>query len=525
MSETQLVQVGEFGVFDAVSDVAHGYYIDGDSQRAIDAARQWRSLAAAAGDRTTWRYLLYTEAIAQLVLGDPGQSIDVCRRLLGDLEHDETVWRAKALAMLSEACTRAGLHGEAMTAIAEAEWLASQVTPGIYGYLSANMAVALALESIALFEHADARLLSIARLGDPHHRLLLVHESTQLAATWAAWLMRVGRPALARERLVLTAERALLLEELASALGETAMAARARVFGAWASVGLGEVGLGVARVRACAAVFEHRPELLETHLTRLVLAAGASADGSDAEARKHLETAIEALREVGREMWLSVAMEQLAQVEVAAHGPHPAVDLWSQMARAALEQVWSEREGRFAALQDRDAVRRLTAAADRMGRDAEEDPLTGLGNRRLLAAAIGRMTATPVCALFLDIDTFKQINDDYNHDTGDQVLRRIATVLRESSRAGDVIVRNGGDEFLVLNHADQAAAASVAERLRLTIAGQPWDEVADGLRVSVSIGLGHGLTPEGAIAAADRGLALAKRGGRNRVGTGSFDDA
>jgi diguanylate cyclase (GGDEF)-like protein len=156
--------------------------------------------------------------------------------------------------------------------------------------------------------------------------------------------------------------------------------------------------------------------------------------------------------------------------------------------------------------------------------DARADALTGLLNRRgfdeRLQAEVARAgrDGTAVAAVSFDIDRFKQVNDDWGHDTGDQALVRLGAVLRAQARAADVVGRLGGEEFVaVLAHTDAASAHAFAERVRVAVAEI---ETGDAPRVTVSAGVAVATAPVGAralLAAADRALYAAKREGRNRT--------
>ena len=157
---------------------------------------------------------------------------------------------------------------------------------------------------------------------------------------------------------------------------------------------------------------------------------------------------------------------------------------------------------------------------------AATDGLTGLPNKRAVTDALNRMfavastTASPLALLLLDLDHFKQINDQRGHAVGDQVLANVGAVLRSVLRAQDFAGRNGGEEFAVLlPDTEVPAAIEIAERIRAAIAeiSLPGTDVF----VTTSIGVGgfphHVSTLERLERLADAALYLAKRHGRNRV--------
>jgi len=157
---------------------------------------------------------------------------------------------------------------------------------------------------------------------------------------------------------------------------------------------------------------------------------------------------------------------------------------------------------------------------------ASTDGLTGLPNKRDVADTIKRMTAqasrslTPLSAIALDLDHFKQINDTFGHALGDDVLAAVGAALSAAVRNSDFVGRNGGEEFIVLlPDTDAANAAIVAEKLRTAIAAI----TVPGVERPLSASLGIASMPQHAGDAdqltrcADRALYLAKTNGRNRI--------
>lgn len=158
------------------------------------------------------------------------------------------------------------------------------------------------------------------------------------------------------------------------------------------------------------------------------------------------------------------------------------------------------------------------------------DELTGLYNRHGLAD-LGRREferalryGRPLTALMLDIDHFKQVNDTCGHAAGDEVLRQLARVCRETLRETDLVVRYGGEEILVLMPENRLPAAlEAAERLRAALAALRIEACGTVVSITVSVGVAE-LSDQHAslddlIACADRALYNAKQSGRDRVAT------
>ena len=158
------------------------------------------------------------------------------------------------------------------------------------------------------------------------------------------------------------------------------------------------------------------------------------------------------------------------------------------------------------------------------------DVLTGLPNRRhamrQLELAWNESVSenTPLACMMIDADGFKQVNDNYGHDAGDEVLRQLSRNLKYAVRTDDIVCRLGGDEFFAIcPHTQAEGAAQLAEKLRQTIAALRVPAGKGEWRGSISIGVAvrkPGMTHfEQLIKAADEGVYCAKKNGRNCVAT------
>ena len=169
-----------------------------------------------------------------------------------------------------------------------------------------------------------------------------------------------------------------------------------------------------------------------------------------------------------------------------------------------------------------DQMRRVLQRESRLAR---EDALTQLPNRREFhergraAFAQAQRQGASSTVVFFDLDKFKQVNDELGHEVGDQLLTKVAAVMRLHVRASDIAGRLGGDEFaLVLPNMDAAAAMPYVEELRQRLLATMGEH---GWPVTFSIGVAsYGVTPpdfDAALAQADALMYEVKNGGRNRI--------
>ncbi|WP_346205100.1 sensor domain-containing diguanylate cyclase [Aeromonas salmonicida] len=163
-------------------------------------------------------------------------------------------------------------------------------------------------------------------------------------------------------------------------------------------------------------------------------------------------------------------------------------------------------------------ARRLNRQLDYL---SSHDALTGTYNRHYFDEFERlhlRAKAREVGVVMFDCDHFKQVNDRFGHEVGDQVLIRLVTLCQPLLKKEDALIRWGGEEFLLLARG-RDPLEQLAERLRLQIAEHPWEEIAPDLAVTISLGYHHCLagTPlKEAIHRADLALYQAKANGRNR---------
>ena len=173
-------------------------------------------------------------------------------------------------------------------------------------------------------------------------------------------------------------------------------------------------------------------------------------------------------------------------------------------------------------------TRELESAKRLAEQQANTDPLTGINNRRAFFEHASRIHSSArrfnhtYSILVIDIDEFKQVNDNYGHAVGDMVVKQLADTIVQSTRDVDIVGRIGGDEFAaILPETSVNDGAILAERLRLNFVRQPIPVLAETLNFTISIGIADlselDQTLEDVISNADNALYQAKHQGRNRV--------
>ncbi|MGV8955450.1 MAG: diguanylate cyclase [Cypionkella sp.] len=256
---------------------------------------------------------------------------------------------------------------------------------------------------------------------------------------------------------------------------------------------------------------DEKPMILETHrlLSELYLEAGKPAEALDHYKRYH-------------------AVESRMRSTVAATRARMVTSM-TELSSALLEAERAKLETRLHQLQLAELEtekRELLIRTQDLDRKAHEDDLTGLKNRRYARNALAELIADcpsghAVHVAIADADHFKAVNDKGGHAVGDEVLRRLATILATGMDGHGFAARLGGEEFLLAFAALPAAEVVAAcDAIRLAVAGENWSRIAPDLGVTVSIGLTRAASDEPIsyiLSRADAALYRSKSAGRNRV--------
>jgi diguanylate cyclase (GGDEF)-like protein len=506
---------------------------------ALEARDLARSLASAADEYRAAAWL----ARHWMHLGRMSEAFELAAELLQQTLPDTENARVEALRVVALAGSETGRFERALAAAEQLVKLAARRgDPG--AMLSAAVALAIPLERVGDSWQAE-RILSRA-LDDHGGRGSakdIMSASNALCAVCAriAHLLRDTdsgaevAPMLAKARAA--GERALvLLVEMRNPVYEVAIGANL----AGVLVAQGECGEALALVQRLRATAQAQQLsaygwLIEVHLADALLRLG--------RAREALEIA-QRVTEADED----VVPATLAKAHLVAFGARKALgdfepalthfECAERLERRVLTQHLRSQSELFVTRTEELLARHMATTARLEARQqrhraahfaaqAEQDPLTGLGNRRHLerrAADLIPALSTalaPLAVAQIDVDHFKRVNDTHGHAAGDKVLVALGTLLRDSFRSADIVVRSGGEEFvLMLPDTALAAAAEVCERLRARVETTPVD-IGTGVPLQITISIGLAAAPaydlDALMRRADEALYAAKQAGRNRL--------
>jgi diguanylate cyclase len=443
---------------------------------------------------------------------------------------------AVVLGFLAAARFRVGEVGGGTDALVEG--LNAVRRAGLRGPLSAEsrLAVALAAVTADLFETTIELTTLAERIARDENRPLMVSTACRRTALahlmWALRLRLLDRDDDARPhwRAAVSAIIRCQREDAASAATGWDAAVSAYEAVAWAHLGEPEIASGLLpRVFADPNALATSPNAV---LAALLAAAMIARSNGDLDlAAAHLHGALDAEDPTMSGVWHAVALRELADVEGAADQASCPTSTTTALRLATMmaARLWDERERRLESIEVQLKLTDLAAENRDAHQASLEDPLTGLGNRRRLDTALDDLTrnrpAGAISMIFVDIDDFKAVNDNLSHGVGDLALVDLAGLLSHHCRGDDVVVRYGGDEFvLVLREVPVQAAATIAERIRRSVLSHEWNRIHPALRIRVSVGVAEhrvGMDFRDVVKAADRAVYASKTAGRNRVSIAS----
>ena len=291
----------------------------------------------------------------------------------------------------------------------------------------------------------------------------------------------------------------------------------------WALVGLDEHAAAIGPLRAAVRITSASADRAQLASAQLALGRALRRQGAVGEADEHLVSALTLATEHGLPRLRRAALRELCTLHAERNDAGRALPYLQAYLSDELDRV-DERRTRWVELFGRrKSLLETERAAGQLRRQAYEDPLTHLPNRRYAEARLdGLLSAGHAPALaVVDVDRFKSINDAIGHPGGDSVLRTVAELLIAGVRDTDEVCRWAGDEYVILlpdTTAEQAERA--LERTRRRVADYDWSEFGLDVPVTISVGIAsaaRGDDRRTLFAAADGVLYDAKRSGRDRV--------
>jgi diguanylate cyclase (GGDEF)-like protein len=482
--------------------------------------------------------LYYGRAVALHVLSDHLGSLQDCDRALVAADRaGDAGWRSAALSFRAVQRLYAGEEGTAtydvdaiLHDLALAEVALDEGIDDPYVRSTAHTGLGFTYHMLRLYELArphylrayDATMLDPDRV--PETMAMYGTNLAELELQWGFELYRVGETDEANLHN-LEAERHALraIEEAAGGQrdrwhdGAQLMLGCARASGSDPAGGVAQIEQYLKRVRGLG---------LTDQVTFALpfLAFALDRSGRVEEALTVAEEAVGSLQPDTDWLVIAAARHTLAMIHARQGGRGAEAGLaYGDTLSVAL---WRQRLRTLRAAETMVAYEKLQADRDRIARDSDSDPLTGIGNRRAFDRAVGDLEArreadgTSASVVLVDLDKFKSVNDGYGHAHGDDVLRAVASAMARHAREGDLVARLGGDEFVaLLPDAGAGAARRVADRMLAAVRDVSWAELGE-TRPTVSIGVASSSPVRSVpdtVAAADTAMYRVKRAGGNGV--------
>lgn len=449
---------------------------------------------------------------ALMSLGDLGEALQASQALARRRQSaSPRADQAKAVADAAELLIILGRLDEGLQLLARATYLLERTPHSGMRYFSALSSVADAARAAELYELADecARAATGTLAVDELFRSMGQLQHAEMLLEWGIRLEQVGLLHAGQQQLT----RGVTI--LRDQVGRHPDGPLGRALLALGCARTGQVGEAVTIVERDLMAMRAAGQHHEARVLHLAYGSALQHLGRPTEAFREFSAALELAELTGRRLLIG---NELAELAATMAGGNATRTMLAAL-REQLKHLWRLRSDRLLALQQTRRRTQLENDWQRANDMATSDALTGLANRRVLDQRLTGRKRGGVLIL-IDVDRFKSINDTYSHSVGDHVLRSVAELLRAQCRQGEVAIRFGGDEFAMFLDTDLHTAAKVAERIRRAIVRTRWDEVAPGLRVTLSIGLAQGsadMTGQDLFDLADQRLYDAKRHGRNRL--------
>lgn len=445
---------------------------------------------------------------------------------------DDRIWEAFGHALRGMAMLLRGKFEPAYDELARAVVLLEELDTPSYAVGHAINAAVLALARLDLYELATAwleRLYHVsAELSDAMLQTLYAYNSGWLQLHWASELELIGELDEARDHYRMTLTAFETAPAGVDAIDRSYWPREVVVQACAARAMLGEGASVMPELRANLGAVAATERHEATMVGYLAMARAFANEGDTDRALEQAELACSVGDTLPRlHVVAARAYWEYAGLLRQREGSTPTTEAYAQLTWRLVRDRWEERRARVQSFDERLDTERVRDEIRRRAAAYLTDPLTGLGNRRLIEIRLPELlvesaaTGLPLAVAFVDIDDFKSVNDELSHLVGDDLLRELAQEMRASLSSEDAIARFGGEEFvIVLPSRGAREAFEVVDRLRQRVEERVWNCLPGDRRIRITAGLAqswHGATRTQLLAAADEALLRAKRQGKNRV--------